>query len=302
MPFAKLIGGRSPSFSGFLKKFFGLKGRRKRADELGKDGEAEAREQLELTKKSISEPAGFKRVVEDNKDMNFSRSEDVLQILIAEDDDSFREMMQDFLKTPQRALSAFKNGQEAIRALQTGFFDLVITDLMMPGADGMEVLKEAKERNPDTVVILVTGYASLDSALLAIRGGAYDYIRKPFKLDELEIVVKNACEKILLVRENKALLRRLKEILEERKRREPAAGDKPAPAAEPLAPAGDRRISPLDVFLNQMAPPSYEIPLPEPREKPMQDLERLIQLRKDGFIDALEFYSLKKMLLEPTRD
>jgi CheY-like chemotaxis protein len=234
--------------------------------------------------------------------MNFLRSEDMIQILIAEDDDSFRDMMHDFLKAPQRTLSAFKNGQDAILALKSGLFDLVITDLMMPGADGMEVLREAKENNPDTVVILVTGYASLDSALLAIRGGAYDYIRKPFKLDELEIVVKNACEKILLVRENKVLLRRLKDALDEMKRREPTVDRKPAPAAEPLAPAGDRRISPLDVFLNQMAPPSYEIPLPDPSEKPMQDLEKLVQLRKDGFIDALEFYSLKKMLLEPTRD
>jgi CheY-like chemotaxis protein len=234
--------------------------------------------------------------------MNFTRSEDLIQILIAEDDDSFREMMRDFLKTPQRALFAFKNGQEAIQGLHSGLFDLVITDLMMPGADGMEVLRAAKERNPDAVVILVTGYASLDSALQAIRGGAYDYIRKPFRLDELEIVVKNACEKVMLVRENKGLLRRLREVMEEVKHRQTSAGDKPAPAAEPPVLPGDPRIASLDVFLNQLAPPSFEIPLPESGEKPMQNLERLVRLRKDGFIDALEFYSLKKILLEPTRD
>jgi len=186
--------------------------------------------------------------------------------------------------------------------LQKEIFDLIITDLMMPGADGMEVLREAKQRNPDSVVILVTGYASLDSALLAIRGGAYDYIRKPFKLDELEIVVKNACEKIMLVRENKGLLRRLKEALEEMKRLGLSPGEKPVPAFEPLPAAANRNISEMDVFLNQMAPPSYEVPLPAPREKAIQDLEKLIHLRKEGFIDALEFYSLKKMLLEPVRD
>jgi CheY-like chemotaxis protein len=234
--------------------------------------------------------------------MNFSQPSDTIQILIAEDDDSFREMIQDFLKTPQRIIFSFKNGQEAIQALRKGKFDLVISDLMMPGADGMEVLREAKEMNPDSVVILVTGYASLDSALQAIRGGAYDYIRKPFKLDELEIVVKNACEKILLVRENKGLLRRLREALEEMNRRERSPGGMPAPVLEPLAPKADRKISEMDVFLNQLAPPNYEALPQEPRETAIQDLEKLIQLRKEGFIDALEFYSLKKMLLEPARD
>jgi CheY-like chemotaxis protein len=234
--------------------------------------------------------------------MNFSQPSDTIQILIAEDDDSFREMIHDFLKTPQRIILSFKNGQEAIHALRNGKFDLVISDLMMPGADGMEVLREAKERNPDSVVILVTGYASLDSALRAIRGGAYDYIRKPFKLDELEIVVKNACEKILLVRENKGLLRRLREALEEMNRRERSPGGMPAPVLEPLAPTADRKISEMDVFLNQLAPPNYEALPQEPRETAIQDLEKLIQLRKEGFIDALEFYSLKKMLLEPARD
>ena len=234
--------------------------------------------------------------------MNFSQPSDTIQILIAEDDDSFREMIQDFLKTPQRTIFSFKNGQEAIQALRKGKFDLVISDLMMPGADGMEVLREAKEMNPDSVVILVTGYASLDSALRAIRGGAYDYIRKPFKLDELEIVVKNACEKILLVRENKGLLRRLREALEEMNRRERSPGGMPAPVLEPLAPTTDRKISEMDVFLNQLAPPNYEALPQEPRETAIQDLEKLIQLKKEGFIDALEFYSLKKMLLEPARD
>ena len=236
------------------------------------------------------------------KGINFSQPPENIQILIAEDDDSFREIIQDFLRNPQRMISSFKNGQEAIHAIRKSYFDLVITDLMMPGADGMEVLKQAKERNPDCVVILITGYASLDSALQAIRGGAYDYIRKPFKLDELEIVVKNACEKIMLVRENKGLLQRLKETLDELNCVEMPPWKKPISADEPSPEPKGRKISEMDVLLNQMAPPKYEIPLQEPHEKTIGDLEKLIQLRKEGFIDALEFYSLKKALLEPIRD
>jgi CheY-like chemotaxis protein len=241
-------------------------------------------------------------VKDNNNGMNSIRALDTIRILIAEDDDSFREIIQEFLKDPQRTISSFKNGKEAIQAFGTSQFDLVISDLMMPGADGMEVLREAKAKNSDCVVILITGYASLDSALQAIRGGAYDYIRKPFKLDELEIVVKNACEKILLVRENKGLLQRLKDTMEEMKRLGGSPGERAAPTLDPSSAAGDRKISELDVLLNQMVPPNYEIPFQEPRERAIQDLEKLIQLRKDGFIDTLEFYSLKKILLEPARD
>ena len=149
--------------------------------------------------------------------MHLSQGAEKIQVLVVEDDDSFREVILGFLKKPKRDISAEKNGKEAIQALQSHPFDLVISDLMMPGADGMEVLREAKKKNPDCVVILITGYASLDSALQAIRGGAYDYLRKPFKLDQLEIVVNNACEKISLIRENQRLLQKLKEALEEMK-------------------------------------------------------------------------------------
>lgn len=234
--------------------------------------------------------------------MNSGQTSETIQILIAEDDDSFREIIQDFLQGSQRMVQGFKNGQEAILAFETWTFDLVISDLMMPGADGMEVLREAKAKNPDCVVILITGYASLDSALQAIRGGAYDYIRKPFKLDELEIVVKNACEKILLVRENKRLLRKLKEAMEEMKRLGGAVPETTASIPDPSQGAKNRPLSELDVFLNQMVPPRFEVPTPEPREKAIPSLEKLIQLRKEGFIDTLEFYSLKKMLLAPTQE
>lgn len=225
--------------------------------------------------------------------------DEALRILVAEDDDSFREMMQDFLKSPRRKILGYKDGREAVRALRRESFDLVVTDLMMPGADGMAVLKEAKERNPECAVILITGYASLDSALQAIRGGAYDYLRKPFKLEELEVAVKNACEKIALVRENRELLSRLKETMEEMKRRAPSPGIRPENPPEGPAPGAGSPLSRMDVLLNQMIPPRYEAPLRDPRERAIEDLEKLIRLRKEGFLDALEFYSLKKMLLEP---
>ena len=120
-----------------------------------------------------------------------------------------------FYKSPRENSTSKKNGQEAIRDFKNQPYDLVIADLMLPGADGLQVLKEVKARYPECEVIIITGYASLDTAIQAIRGGAYDYIRKPFKLEELEVAVKNASEKIPLIRENRHLLQQLKDTMGE---------------------------------------------------------------------------------------
>ena len=234
--------------------------------------------------------------------MHLSQGAEKIQVLVVEDDDSFRDAILGFLKKPKRDISAEKNGKEAIQALQSHPFDLIISDLMMPGADGMEVLREAKKRNPDCVVILITGYASLDSALQAIRGGAYDYLRKPFKLDQLEIVVNNACEKIYLIRENQRLLQKLKEAMEEMKdmrktsllQRVPV---EPLPSATP-----DHKISEMDVFLKQMIPSDYDFKNKEHQEKTFRDLQKLIEYRREGLLNESEFSSMKKMLLQAAQD
>ncbi len=91
--------------------------------------------------------------------------------------------------------------------------NLVITDLRMPGADGIEVLKEAIKMDPDRAVIILTAYGTLDTALKAIREGAYDYMTKPFKMEEMIIRVNNAYERTLLVIKMRALVKSLREIL-----------------------------------------------------------------------------------------
>jgi len=85
----------------------------------------------------------------------------------------------------------------------------------MPAADGIEVLKVAKEVDEGAHVIIITGFASLETAMEAIRKGAYDYITKPFKLDEIKIAVQNACEKIRLLRQNQTLIENLKQAHKE---------------------------------------------------------------------------------------
>jgi len=78
-----------------------------------------------------------------------------------------------------------KNGSEGLKMATEDKFDLVLTDLKMPDMDGIEVLRSIKEKSPDTIVIIVTGYQTVDTAVNAIKYGAYDYIEKPFTPDAL---------------------------------------------------------------------------------------------------------------------
>jgi len=225
------------------------------------------------------------------------------RIWIAEDEDELRETLGKSLAQEGREIRLFVNGEELVEHLRRDpSFDIIVADLLMPGVDGLQVMEKSKEYNPDGVVIIMTGYASLDTAIQAIRGGAYDYIRKPFKLDELEIVIKNACEKISLTRENQRLLQRLKASMEEMKNlKKFLPGNRIASQDAP--PLGlEHKISEMDMILNQMIPPEYDSKYKELRAKTLQELQKLIEYKKQGFLDETEFSSLKKMLLSSVKD
>jgi DNA-binding response OmpR family regulator len=221
------------------------------------------------------------------------------RIWIAEDDDEFRETLGKSLIQETREIRLFPNGGELVEALKKDpSFDIIIADLLMPEVDGLQVLEKSKKYNPDGVVIIMTGYASLDTAIQAIRGGAYDYIRKPFKLDEIEIIVKNACEKIALVRENRRLLQRLKETMEEMKEISRPQAKVPE-FRESLSPLDlDYKISEMDLLLKQMVPSDYDFKDREHREKTYQEVKKLIDYRREGFLNEAEFLSMKYMLLQ----
>jgi len=138
---------------------------------------------------------------------------DGIKILVVDDDEIVREVIISLLSSEGYAVRAAKDGLDAIKILKMENINLVITDLRMPGADGIEVLKEAIKMDPDRAVIILTAYGTLDTALKAIREGAYDYMTKPFKMEEMIIRVNNAYERTLLVIKIKALVRSLREIL-----------------------------------------------------------------------------------------
>lgn len=128
-------------------------------------------------------------------------------ILIVDDEQSMRDFLSIMLKKEGYEVHVACNGADAVKSIQSEIFDLVITDAKMPQIDGMGVLRSVKELSPDTVVIMITAYATTETAVEAMKLGAYDYITKPFKVDEIKLVIQKALEKHSLRKEN-VLLRR----------------------------------------------------------------------------------------------
>lgn len=134
-----------------------------------------------------------------------------IKILIAEDDDLNRDNLQELLSAGGYEAKGVKNGKEAMEVMVEEKFDLIITDLKMPQVDGLELLKFAKEMNPDNVVIIVTGYGTVNSAVDAMKLGAFDYIIKPLKDDLVKLTVARALSYVKLREENTVLKSHLKD-------------------------------------------------------------------------------------------
>jgi two-component system response regulator PilR (NtrC family) len=133
----------------------------------------------------------------------------VEKILVVDDEQSLREVMSIMLKRAGYAVTEASDGEEAIGQVNKEIYDLVITDLRMPKADGMDVLKAVKSTSPETVVLVVTAFATADSAVEAMKHGAYDYLTKPFQVDEVQLIIRNALEKRRLSTENILLKREM---------------------------------------------------------------------------------------------
>jgi len=132
------------------------------------------------------------------------------RVLVVDDEQSMRELLGIMLRQVGYAVTLADGGETAVEALKSDAFDLVITDLRMRKVDGLAVLRAAKEHSPRTVVLVVTAFASTETAVEAMKLGAYDYVTKPFKLDELRLTIANALERKRLQEENRELKRQLR--------------------------------------------------------------------------------------------
>jgi len=146
------------------------------------------------------------------------------KILEIDDDAVARELLADALKKDGHEVESFSNGTDALARGQQTVFDLVLTDIRMGTVDGLTVLREFKRFSPDTSIVLLTAFGSLEGAIEGIKQGAFDYLAKPFRKEEVKLVVQRALDHCKLVRENK----RFRVELKEKEEWSPLVGSSPA--------------------------------------------------------------------------
>lgn len=132
------------------------------------------------------------------------------RILIVDDELHVRESLSHWFTEDGYETEAAGSGSEALSLLGRRSFDVIVSDIKMPKMDGLELLGRVREKDPNVAIVLVTAYASVDTAVHALKAGAYDYLVKPFDPEELSRIVAKACEKVSLTKENAALKQRLK--------------------------------------------------------------------------------------------
>src|SRR6202521_5547199 len=116
------------------------------------------------------------------------------RILIADDHDALRRGLVRGLRDAKHEVEEASNGNEAIEKLTEGYFDVVLSDLKMGGSDGMDVLRTTRALHPTTAVILMTAFGSVNTAVEAMKVGAFDYVQKPFEIEEMEVKIEKALE------------------------------------------------------------------------------------------------------------
>ena len=205
-----------------------------------------------------------------------------IRILIVDDDGVYREIVRGAVGGDGVEAVTASDGVEALRKLETGPFDILVTDLNMPKMDGLTLIRRVGERLPHILSIVVTGYASLESAVEAVRLGAYDYVQKPFKTQEIMVTVRNAVEKVRCLRERNRLLFEMERLKEELDRRN---------AAEVCSRARERS---LPLYLLETPPVEEE----EGISRALSNLETLKELRREGVVGEVEFSRLKKIIID----
>jgi DNA-binding NtrC family response regulator len=137
-----------------------------------------------------------------------------VEALIVDDDGEVRELLAEHVRSRGLKVGVASDGRAAIEAIRRspGQFGLILCDLHLPGADGLEVLQAARAANASCSVVIITGYASLDSAIQAVRLGAYDYLTKPFSLGQIDVILRRVRDRDALELENRRLLQRLEAL------------------------------------------------------------------------------------------
>lgn len=135
-------------------------------------------------------------------------------ILIIDDEKAIRKTLSEILSYEGYKMDEAGDGEEGLKKFRDKDYDVILCDIKMPKMDGIEFLEKAKESNPDTPIIMISGHGTIETAVEAVKKGAYDYISKPPDLNRLLITIRNAMDKTSLVAETKVLKRRVSKVQE----------------------------------------------------------------------------------------
>ena len=133
-----------------------------------------------------------------------------ISILIVDDEESVRDSLYNWFIEDGFRVECAENAKRALTILESDQFDIILADIKMPGMDGLEMLRRIKSIKPDSIVIVMTAFATVDTAVKALKDGAYDYVTKPFDPDDLTHLIRNATKQISLVEENETLKQKMK--------------------------------------------------------------------------------------------
>lgn len=232
-----------------------------------------------------------------------------ISMLIIDDDIIILDLLHSIFEDDRSIkLHTCSDSKKALNLIQNYPYDIILSDLMMPDISGLELLKSAKKIHPDVMVVVITAYSSLVVTLEVIKAGAYDYITKPFQVDEILLVVNNAKEKIYLKRENErltsqillyqeevSLLNQKCIVLEEKLLKmtsEQIVAGSPKVFENELVTTLNEGVNPQK-FLYQNP---YHKKTKTVEDKYKQEIERLRQLHKEGILTEEDYTRLSERL------
>ncbi|MBN1865965.1 response regulator [Candidatus Sumerlaeota bacterium] len=227
-----------------------------------------------------------------------------MRVLVVDDDPTILALLEEvFQSDPALRLTTEGDSEKADEILSNETIDLLITDLYMPKIDGLRLLEHAMQTNADILVVIITGYASLETTLRAMDMGVYDYITKPFRVEEFRLLLQNAAIRVHLARENRTLRR---EHAQFKERAEQAEGELSAlkQEAERLRDELGRRqeIQPRAARAGNGDAParaglsSYEKGLETPAERYDREIRNLQEMFSEGRLSAKEFEAARQRL------
>src|SRR5579863_9996376 len=135
-----------------------------------------------------------------------------IKVLIAEDEEMLGTVLEQFLTSRGHAVTVVRDGRAALDALRRDAFDVALLDIVMPELDGLEVLRQVVDEPAPPQVIIITGNGTIETAITAMKLGAYDYMSKPYRMAEIDVLVRRAWEKRQLAKENQFLHSRLAKV------------------------------------------------------------------------------------------